>query len=173
MAARWLRAVGAGVLLAVLLVGVPVLLIGLAGWPLPTGIPDWERAATMVRQGDIPAATVIKAIAVIVWLAWVQLAWAVVWEAAVNVPRTVQGRRHQEPPLVAAPVAAGVGRLFAAILAVGAMTATSAPVAAPRPARRRAGHDRALSPPSSSTRRPSDNRHRPRRRRPRLRRRCT
>ena len=129
MTRRMLRGVAAGLLLLLLLVGVPVVLILLAGWPLPSKMPDWGHVSTMVRQADIPADNVIKVIACVVWVAWLQLAWAVVWELAVNVPRTVQGRRHREAPLVAAPVAGGVGRLFAAILAIGVLTTSTGSVA--------------------------------------------
>ena len=37
-------------------------------------------------QGDIPAEVVVKALAVVVWLIWLQLVWALVWEFVVNVP---------------------------------------------------------------------------------------
>ena len=130
---RWVTAAGALVLLVALLIGVPVVLIALAGWPLPTSMPDWEHVWTMMRQGEIPADAVIKGIAVVVWVAWLQLAWAVVWELAVNVRRTGDGRRHRPAPLVAGPVSGGVGRLFAAIMAVGALVATSGSASAGLP----------------------------------------
>ena len=133
MIRRWIRAVGALVVLLVLVVGVPVVLIRVAGWPLPGKMPDWGHVATMLRQNDIRAEVVLKAVALVVWVAWLQLAWATVWEFVVNVPAQSSGRRVPVPaPLVAAPVSAGVGRLVAAILAIGFLATSATPAAAAR-----------------------------------------
>lgn len=133
-AARWTRACGAGVVLLVLLVGVPLVLIRVGGWPLPSKVPNWSHMVTMARQGDIRAEVVTKTVAVVVWIAWLQLAWATVWEFVVNVPAQSSGRRAPMPaPLVAPTVSAGIGRLVAAILAIGLLAGSaSAPVAASR-----------------------------------------
>ena len=138
--ARRVRALTAIATLAVLAVGVPVLLARIGGWPLPRHVPHWDRVITALRQGDIPAATVIKTIAVLVWMAWTQLMWALGWELAVNVPATTRGRRPQPAPLVATSVSAGIARLVAVALTLTlAGTATASPALGRRPCRRRGG----------------------------------
>lgn len=126
---RRVRAVAAAAVLAILVVGVPVLLVRLAGWPLPSTIPDAGNVVERLRQGDIPADAVISTIAVVVWLAWLQLMWSVLWETIVNVPRLAAGRTWRPPPLVLSPVGDGVARLFSVILAVGVVTISTPGVA--------------------------------------------
>lgn len=121
------RAVGvvALVVVSVLVIVVPVVLIRLAGWPLPTSMPDWERTHRAVNQGDIPADAVLNALAAIVWLIWFQLIWALIWELAVNVPRVTHGRVTRQAPLVPASVGNGIGRLVALILTIGTVVAST------------------------------------------------
>ena len=78
-----LLGVGAVVAVLVLLVGVPAALAIGVGWPLPRSVPSWS-AITDTLNGDQPldATTVWKVLAVVVWIAWAQLAAAVVIEAA-------------------------------------------------------------------------------------------
>ena len=124
-----LRSIAAAITLLVLLVGVPILLVGIARWPLPTGIPDWERVRVAIIQGDVPADVVVRGLAVVVWIVWAQLGWATIWELAVNLPRTGRGERSRPGPLVAPVVGAGVARLVALVFSVTAMT-TSVPATA-------------------------------------------
>jgi hypothetical protein len=121
------RAAGIAALVAVaaLVVGVPILLVRIAGWPLPTSVPDWERVRRAVSQGDIPANVVVNGLAVIVWLIWFQLVWALVWELAVNVPRLTAGHATRPAPLVPISVGSGVGRLVALILTIGTAIAST------------------------------------------------
>ena len=112
-------------LLAAITVGIPVLLIAIAGWPLPRQLPDWDRVRIAIQQGDIPADVVINTLAVIVWIAWAQLVWALGWELAVNLPRAENGEPARPAPLVPAAVAGGVGRLVAVLFAVGLTVATT------------------------------------------------
>ena len=119
---RLMRAVGALAALVAMLVGVPWLLVRMAGWPLPTKVPDWSNAVTMMQQGNIEATTIIKVLACVVWVAWIVIAWAVVWEAIVNVPRMLRGRRHEPTPLAPAAVSKGVGWLFTVLLATTAVS---------------------------------------------------
>jgi DNA-binding SARP family transcriptional activator len=114
-----------------LVAGVPILLIRLAGWPLPDSMPDWARVRRSITQGDIPAEVVVNVLAVAVWLIWLQLVWALLWELAVNLPRVASGRRPRSAPLVPAAVGNGVGRLVAMIIAIGTVvTSTPAPAVA-------------------------------------------
>lgn len=120
-----LRSIAAAITLLVLLVGVPILLVGIARWPLPTTIPDWDGVRVAIIQGDLPADVVVRGLAVVVWIVWAQLAWATVWELAVNLPRTGRGERSRPGPLVAPVVGAGVARLVALLFSVTAMTTTA------------------------------------------------
>lgn len=65
-----LRGLAAAVALAALAVGVPVLLAREVGWPLPTAVPTWEEVARAITTGTVRDTTIIKTIAVLVWLAW-------------------------------------------------------------------------------------------------------
>ena len=116
--------------LLVLVVGVPILLIRIAGWPLPTSVPSWSRVSTAVQQGDIPGDVVIKVIAVGVWLIWAQWVWAIAWELAVNVPRSTKGQRPVKPPLVPSGVGSLAGRFVAVLLSIGLTAAIPSPVIA-------------------------------------------
>lgn len=124
--ARRLRGIAALMTIVAIAAGVPLLLARIAHWPLPRSVPDWARVRTALMQGDIPADTVVRALAVIVWLIWLQVMWALVWEIAVNVPRMTAGRRPTAAPLVAGPVGNGVGRLVALVLSIG-LTVASMP----------------------------------------------
>ncbi|MFK8025155.1 MAG: LysM peptidoglycan-binding domain-containing protein [Ilumatobacter sp.] len=123
---RFAKAIAAAAVLSFLTIGVPIVLWFVAGWPLPSSVPDLGTTAERIRQGDIAAHAVIDTIAVVVWLAWAQLAWSVLWETAVNVPRLSSGRTWRPPPLVLSPVGNGVARLVSVVLAVGVM-ATATP----------------------------------------------
>src|SRR5205814_1837897 len=94
---RWVAAV---VTLVALTVGIPTVLVVVAGWPFPRRVPHWGNVGTAVGQGDIPPDVVIKTLAVIVWIAWAQLAWALAWELAVNLRRTRTGRSARPAPAV-------------------------------------------------------------------------
>ncbi len=121
---RSVHALAGAATLAVLAVGVPVALVALVGWPLPRATPDWGRVSTAISQGDIPADVVVDALAVVVWVIWAQLTWALIWELTVNVPRIERGQRPATAPLVAAPVGTGMGRLVALVLSVTIATTT-------------------------------------------------
>ncbi len=119
---RIVRAGGAVVLLVALVVGVPLVLVVTAGWPLPSKLPDVGNMITMARQNNIQADFVVKTIALVVWLAWIQVMLAVVWEVTVNVPRVLRGRRQRRAPLVITPVSNGVAKLFSLILTAGLLS---------------------------------------------------
>lgn len=143
-----IRSLAALLALFALLVGVPMLLALVAGWPLPRRAPDWSRISTAVQQGDIPGEAVIKVLAVLVWIAWAQLAWAIVWELVVNVPRSNRGQLAQPAPLVPPGVGRGIGRLVALALSIGITLASTPAPSLARPAPAVAMASRA---PSAST----------------------
>ena len=111
--------------IVVLVMGIPLLLARLAGWPLPQSMPDWRNVRRALIQGDIPADTVVKTLAIIVWIIWFQVVWALMWEIAVNVPRVTAGHRPRSAPFVALPLGDGIGRLVALVLAIGVAVASS------------------------------------------------
>jgi nucleoid-associated protein YgaU len=123
---RWLAAV---VALLALTIGIPAVLMLVAGWPFPRDVPDWDRIATALGQSDIPAGVVIKTLAVIVWIAWAQLVWALAWELVVNLRRTRTGHPARPTPAVPSIIAVGAARLIAVVLSIGLTVA-----ATPRPA---------------------------------------
>lgn len=131
---RWLtRATFAVVILAAILVGIPALLVAIGHLPLPTRMPDWHHVQLALRQGDIPSTVVLKTIATLVWIAWLQLAWALLFELTVNLPRTIHGLEARRPPLTPKLYAAGAGRLVSLLLSIGmaATTITAPPLARP------------------------------------------
>ena len=71
------RALGALLLLVVLLGAIPFALVHFIGWPLPHQLPT----ADTLRQ-PFDSAVLIKALAVVVWLAWAQFTACVIVELA-------------------------------------------------------------------------------------------
>ena len=129
---RLARATAALVAGTAVLVGIPVALVAMAGWPLPTRMPDWDNVYWAARQGNVPAEFVVKALACVVWLAWLQVVWALLWELCVNVPRIGQGRAELPTPLAPAPVSRLARRIVSAVLLFTTLASTPAmTVAAP------------------------------------------
>lgn len=60
--------------------GIPYLLARFIGWPLPSETVPMDTISRHLADGDIPDAFLLKTVAIIVWLAWAQLAIAVVAE---------------------------------------------------------------------------------------------
>lgn len=72
-------------LLAALLLGVPIGLYVLAGWPLPHEVPSWDEVSNALTSTDIPSAFYTGAFAVVCWLVWLQVLASVVLEAVAQV----------------------------------------------------------------------------------------
>ena len=70
------RALGATLALVGLVVGVPWGLAAAVGWPLPTKLPSGEELARALTQpvDALSDEFILKALAVVVWIAWAQLA---------------------------------------------------------------------------------------------------
>jgi len=75
-----LRGVASLLATLALLVGVPLLLVMWVGWPLPTSIPSLDALEQAARSG-ISDQVVVNTLAVIAWIAWVQLTLALIVEA--------------------------------------------------------------------------------------------
>ncbi len=79
--------------LAALVGGLPLLLAGLVGWPLPPAVPTGAQLLAVVRS-PITDTLLVKTLACVFWLAWVQVAVCTVVEVraavtGVGVPRAV------------------------------------------------------------------------------------
>lgn len=129
--ARAIRAAGACGALAALLVGVPFALIATVGWPLPTVLPAWTTISASLRGGTIPDAVLAKTLACVVWVAWAQLAAAVCWEAAINVPRVSRGRPERRGPrLINRHAGAIAARMVGAVVVISVTTRAAGTTAA-------------------------------------------
>jgi LysM repeat protein len=81
---RTLFALGA---VAVLVAGVPWALATYVGWPLPSDLHAVTSAGGQLWRTGLAESTMIKALAVIVWIAWIRLALAFAVEAVALVSR--------------------------------------------------------------------------------------
>lgn len=124
------RRIAALAALVLITIGVPFILARLIGWPLPRSMPDWSDVGRAIRQGDIPSATVVKGLAVVVWLLWAQVMWSLVWEFAVNVPRISRGEVAQATPLAPKQLSNSVARLVALVMSIGISASSTAAAAA-------------------------------------------
>lgn len=113
-----------GVLL--LLVGLPAGLAFLVGWPLPDQVPDPAVMWLAIQQENIPAEVVINTLAVMVWLLWTQLAWAILWDLAVNTRRVAKGLDIRSAPFVVAGIDSLATRLASGTMAVSVLVASPA-----------------------------------------------
>ncbi|WCO66304.1 LysM peptidoglycan-binding domain-containing protein [Iamia majanohamensis] len=78
-----------------LLVGPPVALAVFVGWPLPHRLPSLSGAEQAIRIG-IPDEVLVNGLAVVIWVAWAQLAVALVAE----IVATLRGRPTARLPLM-------------------------------------------------------------------------
>ncbi|HET9173561.1 MAG TPA: hypothetical protein VFN97_29295, partial [Actinospica sp.] len=113
-----LRALGAMLVLVVLLGAVPFALVRFIGWPLPHQMPTMDQLSSPL-SGDV----LIKALAVVVWLAWAQFTACVLVELA-NARRGI-GIPTKVP--VAGPSQFLARQLVAALLMLTATAASFAP----------------------------------------------
>lgn len=103
-------AVAAGIVVA-----IPAALIVSVGWPLPPSWPTADQLRQFTQTG-ITDATVIKTLAVIVWIAWAQLTVAIAVELA------AAARRRAAHPL---PLLPGLQPLAARLVATLALAAAA------------------------------------------------
>jgi hypothetical protein len=107
--------------LVALTVGVPYALVTVFALPIPHGMP---KLSTLTHQLDVT--TILKVLAVLVWLAWLQLVWCVIAEVRAAVRN---GDRPARVPLAGGTQAA-VHRLVATALLLFAATAALSPALA-------------------------------------------
>ena len=82
---RIVRGLAAVVALAALLGGVPMALSRFVGRPWPSPLPSLDTIWSSIQAGDISDTTVIKALAVLVWIAWARLALSIVVEVGARI----------------------------------------------------------------------------------------
>ena len=108
---RVAKGLGALLLLAGLVGGIPCALWHFVGWPLPHHVPSAAQVGRALNRQGIPAQTLIDALAVVVWLTWA----ALIASLAVEIPAALSGRHPSRLPVagIFQPV---TGRLVAAII---------------------------------------------------------
>ncbi|MGH9055266.1 MAG: LysM peptidoglycan-binding domain-containing protein, partial [Acidimicrobiales bacterium] len=108
---RLAKGLGALVLLAALVVGIPWALWHFVGWPLPHHVPTAGQVGRALNHQGIPGQAFVDALAVVVWITWATL----VASLAVELPAALSGRRAPRLPVAGAfqPL---TGHLVAAVL---------------------------------------------------------
>jgi hypothetical protein len=84
-------AAGGAAVLAVLavLVGVPAALVVGIGWPLPSDVPSLDAVATALRYGQIAPSTLLRSLAVALWIVWAMTALSIALEVVAVARGTV------------------------------------------------------------------------------------
>lgn len=101
---RVVKALASLIGLLLVIVGVPVLLVRLVGWPGPDHLPTFGELRRQVVQRDFGTSFIIGLLAVVGWVLWIQVVWATLWELIVNLRRVRVNVRPRSAPLVMAPV---------------------------------------------------------------------
>jgi DNA-binding SARP family transcriptional activator len=110
------KALAAAVTLIALLVGTPLLLVAVAGWPLPHAVPTWDQVQATLTAPGIPDQLLIDTLACLGWLCWALLALSALVEITAMLARTPTRRLPGLTPAQAV-VGALIGVLaFAPIL---------------------------------------------------------
>ncbi len=107
---------------AVVIIGMPIVLIQIAGWPLPTKAPNFSNISTAIQQQNIPDEVIIKALAVVLWLVWLQLVWSLIWEIIYVGPKLAKGLQAKSAPMSSSPMQHLAARLVGGIMSVGLIT---------------------------------------------------
>ena len=127
------RGLGATLVLLALVVGVPALLAGTIGWPLPHSIPTLGELRDALSTTRIPDEAIFKTLAVFAWAYWLHLVWCL----AVETAAVARGRLPRRV-LLGGLNQAIASRLVAAILLLGQTSLPLRPTvvatAAPPPA---------------------------------------
>ncbi|HLF99345.1 MAG TPA: hypothetical protein VI916_02665, partial [Acidimicrobiia bacterium] len=78
---RHRRAVVVAMIVAALTMAVPVGLAALVGNPLPSGVPTLDHVGRALTEADVSERTLLKVLAGVCWLAWLELVVALATEA--------------------------------------------------------------------------------------------
>lgn len=114
------KGLAAAAVLAGLVVGLPVVLVVLVGWPLPTpaSMPSWAEIQLALAGGSPPPTAVLNTVAIGLWIVWARLCAAVGTEAV---------RLARSRPAADLPAAR---RIAARLLAAAALLAPTGQTAA-------------------------------------------
>ncbi len=102
-----------------MVVGVPLALASWVGSPLPAGVPTLSEVTTALRDTYIPDEFLVKALALVCWLVWIELVASLLVEAVAY----VRGRKAGRVPL-AGGLQRGAARLVATVALLGAVFAS-------------------------------------------------
>ncbi|MBS3941999.1 MAG: LysM peptidoglycan-binding domain-containing protein [Actinobacteria bacterium] len=93
------RGLTALLLLAGLLLGLPAALVTVVGSPLPTELPSWSSLERALTTGELENWTLVKGLALLVWIAWAQLATSTIAETIAIARGHRMGRVPSARPL--------------------------------------------------------------------------
>jgi hypothetical protein len=110
--------------LLALVVGLPVLLWTAVGWPLPHVLPSFTEFQSALARNELPDDVLVKTIAVLAWLAWVQFVACVL----VELSAALRGRVPSRVPL------AGLNQVLARRLVAAVLLLSGAAAGLARPA---------------------------------------
>jgi LysM domain len=113
------RGLGALIGVIALVVGVPLALIAWVGWPLPEEMTSIDEVTGALRDRFIPDAFLIKALAVVCWLVWIELMASLIVETVAY----LRGRQAGRVPL-AGGMQRAAARLVATVALLGALVGT-------------------------------------------------
>jgi hypothetical protein len=105
--------------MAILVVGVPLALASWVGWPLPSEVPTRSQIGDALRDTYIPDEFLVKALAVVCWLVWIELVASLLVEAVAY----VRGRKAGAVPF-AGGLQRGAARLIATVALLGSILAS-------------------------------------------------
>ena len=125
---RLARGIGALALLALLLIGTPLALWLLVGWPLPSTVPSLDTLGDSLTRSSISDDTLLKAIAIVGWLAWLQIVASIVLEATARLGNR-PARDHRSLPIQ--PFVRGLITSVALLIASTRMPTATAQAARP------------------------------------------
>jgi nucleoid-associated protein YgaU/DNA-binding SARP family transcriptional activator len=86
-AGRLAKGLGALILLALLLVGLPVALWTVGGSPLPDAVPSWNQVVSTLTHPDVTGSVLLGTVKIVAWAGWATFALAVV----VEIPAALRG----------------------------------------------------------------------------------
>jgi hypothetical protein len=104
---------------AILVVGVPLALASWVGWPLPSEVPTRSQIGDALRDTYIPDEFLVKALAVVCWVVWIELVASLLVEAVAY----VRGRKAGAVPF-AGGLQRGAARLIATVALLGSLLAS-------------------------------------------------
>lgn len=114
----------------ILLVGLPIALVRLVGWPLPTRWPDRQQWVQWLEE-PLTDGTLIGAAVVVAWLLWGVLVYAALAEIVLRLRRAVRWLRRLPRLPMPTPMQGLAGGMLGAVAFTTTTGTASAPPAAP------------------------------------------